>query len=271
MEQLGRSHGFLPVMMVFILLEWLWRQRIARLGYDGRGAWTSIVIAVGNVLAGMLSAVVIGKLYAAVSRLAPVHWSMHSAWAWITAFVLVELAYYGYHRCSHSVRWMWANHAVHHTPEEMTLLSALRLGWTHLLSFGWIFYLPIALAGFDPRMIVVLLAADLHYQFFLHTEAIGKLGPWEWIFNTPSHHRLHHASNQIYLDCNYGGVLIIFDRMFGTFRAQHSGEAIRYGLAHPLGSRQPLALVLGEWRRLFFDIRTSTSLGAALKLAFGRP
>ena len=271
MESIGRSHGFFAVMAVFVLLEWFWRRRIARIGYDGTDAWISVVIAVGNVLAGAASALVIGKVYFEAARFAPVHWSMHSVWTWVIGFVLVEFAYYWFHRCSHEVRWMWANHAVHHSPQEMTLLSAIRLGWTHLLSFGWLFYLPLVLAGFDPRMIVLLLAADLHFQFFLHTEAVGKLGPLEWVFNTPSHHRVHHASNQAYLDCNYGGVLIIFDRMFGTLRKERSDEPIRYGLTHPLETSHPVAVALGEWRRLLADMRTSGSVRRAIALALGKP
>jgi sterol desaturase/sphingolipid hydroxylase (fatty acid hydroxylase superfamily) len=270
MEHLGRSPVFLLVMTAAVLLEWLWR-RLVHLGCDAGGAWTSVVIGVGNIVAGVLTGAVVGRLYAALGRLAPVHWSMQSLWTWAIAFVLVEFCYYWFHRSSHTVRWMWANHAVHHTPEEMTLLSAIRLGWTNLFGFGWLFYLPLALAGFDPRMIFVLLAADLHYQFFLHTEAIGKLGPLEWMFNTPSHHRVHHASNEACLDCNYGGVLIVFDRLFGTFRAERSDEPLRYGLAHPLASRQPLAVVLGEWRRLLGDMRASASVREAAKLALGRP
>jgi sterol desaturase/sphingolipid hydroxylase (fatty acid hydroxylase superfamily) len=166
---------------------------------------------------------------------------------------------------------MWATHSVHHTPEQITLLSALRLGWTNLFSLGWLFYLPVVLAGFDPRMVAVLLAFDLNYQFFLHTEAVGRLGPLEWIFNTPAHHRVHHGSNPAYLDCNYGGVLIVFDRLFGTLRTERADEPIRYGLAHPLGTRNPLNLVFLPWRQLMMDMRGAGSLRGALRVALGRP
>lgn len=271
MERLGRSPVLLAVMLVFVLLEWLWRRRFAAVGYDGKGALASIAIGLGHVLSGASSALVLGGLYAAVSRLAPVHWSIHDWRVWLAGFVLVEFAYYWYHRSSHTVRWMWATHAVHHTPEQMTLLSAVRLGWTHLLSFGWVFYLPLVLAGFDPRMLFALLAFDLHYQFFLHTEAVGRLGPLEWVLNTPAHHRVHHASNAEYLDCNYGGVLIVFDRMFGTLRVERREEPIRYGLAHPLGSQRPLAIVFGEWRRLAVDLFAARNLRAAFHVVFGRP
>jgi sterol desaturase/sphingolipid hydroxylase (fatty acid hydroxylase superfamily) len=183
----------------------------------------------------------------------------------------VEFAYYWFHRLSHRVRWLWASHAVHHTPEEMTFLSAIRLGWTNLLSGGWIIYLPLVLIGFDPRLILGLLALDLRYQFFLHTEAIGRLGPLEWILNTPSHHRVHHGRNASYLDKNFGGMVIVFDRLFGTFAAETDGEPIRYGLAHPMVSNNPVSLALGEWRRLFSDLSRAPTMAAAARIALRPP
>ncbi len=271
MERPGRSPVFLLLMVALVLLEWLWRRRIARLGYDGHGAWASIAVGIGNIVSGVFGALVLGGLFVAVSRLAPVHWPIRDWRVWAVGFVAVEFAYYWFHRCSHTVRWMWATHAVHHTPEEMTLLSAVRLGWTNLFSFGWMFYLPLLLAGFDPRMVFALLAFDLHYQFFLHTEAVGRLGPLEWVLNTPAHHRVHHASNPDYLDCNYGGVLIVFDRLFGTLRIEQAAQPIRYGLAHPLGSLNPLKIVFGEWLRLFHDLRSAANPAGALRMIFGRP
>ena len=118
---------------------------------------------------------------------------------------------------------------------------------------------------------VGLLALDLRYQFFLHTESIGKLGPLEWVLNTPAHHRVHHGANQAYLDKNYGGMVIIFDRLFGTFAAERADQPIRYGLVHPMGSKNPFVLALGEWRRLFGDLFHAQSLPAAARIALGPP
>jgi len=117
----------------------------------------------------------------------------------------------------------------------------------------------------------VLLAFDLHYQFFLHTEAVGRLGPLEWVLNTPAHHRVHHGSNPAYLDCNYGGVLIVFDRLFGTLRKERADEPLSYGLAHPLGTLKPLHLVFVPWRQLFVDMRAAGNISGALRIALGRP
>jgi sterol desaturase/sphingolipid hydroxylase (fatty acid hydroxylase superfamily) len=265
-----RHHGLLAAMLLLVLAEAAWRH-FGRRGYDVHEAAASLGVAAGNLVAGAMGAVVVGMAYAAVSRLAPVHWPLDDWRSWLAGFVLVEFAYYWFHRCSHAVRWLWANHAVHHTPEQMTLPSALRLGWTNLFSLGWLFYLPLALAGLDPRMIAALLAFDLHYQFFLHTEAVGRLGPLEWVLNTPAHHRVHHASNAAYLDCNFGGVLIVFDRLFGTLVAERADEPIRYGLAHPLGTRHPWRIAFGEWRRLLAALRGATDLRTALRVALGRP
>ncbi len=271
MGQLARSPGLLLVMAILVLAEWWWRTRVAARGYDAREARATLAVALGHVFTGAISALVIGGVFAAASKIAPVHWPLHDWRSWAAGFVAVEFAYYGFHRCSHEVAWLWANHAVHHSPEQMTLLSSIRLGWTNLFALGWIFYLPLVLAGFDPRMLITLLVFDLHYQFFLHTEAVGRLGPLEWVLNTPAHHRVHHGANAEYLDCNYGGVLIVFDRVFGTFREERADVPLRYGLAHPLGSRSAFVLNFGPWRQLLAAMRAADNPRAALRIALGRP
>lgn len=269
-QVIARQPGLLVAMLLLVLAEWAWRRQ-SRRGYDRSEALASLGVAVGNLASGALAGVAIGSLYTLAARLAPVHWPLSDWRSWLAGFWLVEFAYYGFHRCSHTVRWLWATHAVHHTPEQMALLSALRLGWTNLFSLGWVFFLPLVLAGFDPRMVAVLLAFDLHYQFFLHTEAIGRLRPLEWVLNTPAHHRLHHASNATYIDRNFGGVVIVFDRLFGTLAHERAQEPPRYGLAHPLGTCNPLRIAFGEWGRLLADLRAAPSVSAALRTALGRP
>jgi sterol desaturase/sphingolipid hydroxylase (fatty acid hydroxylase superfamily) len=263
--------GLLLLGLFAVLVEILWRLRFARKGYDAKGAAATLGVAAGNVVFGAVTSAVLASVFALVWRLAPVHWPLSDWRTWAVGFVLVEFAYYWFHRWSHEVRWLWASHAVHHTPDEMTFLSAIRLGWTNLFSGGWGVYLPLVLAGFDPRLVLGLLALDLRYQFFLHTEAPIRLGPLEWVLNTPTHHRLHHASNPAYLDRNYGGMVIVFDRLFGTFAAERADEPIRYGLVHPMGSKNPFVLALGEWRRLFGDLFHAPNLSAAARIAFGRP
>lgn len=262
--------GLFAVMVLAVLLELSWRL-YGRRGYDRAEAGATLGVAAGNIVLGVASSLVIGAVYVALWRLAPVRWPLSDWRAWAVGFVAVEFVYYWFHRLSHRVRWMWATHSVHHTPEQMTFLSALRLGWTNLFSGGWLLYAPLVLIGFDPRLILTVLALDLHYQFFLHTETVGRLGPLEWVLNTPSHHRVHHGSNAAYLDRNYGGMVIVFDRLFGTFAQERADDPVVYGLVHPLGTRNPLAVALGGWRRLFADMARAGSPLKAVKLALGPP
>lgn len=272
MEHYGRSPVFGLVVLSLIGAEALWRIVFAKRGYDGAAAAASLGVAVGNAITGGLSALVLGWIYSWVWSLAPVRWPVGDWRTWLAAFVLVEFVYYWFHRWSHTVRWLWATHAVHHTAEEMVLPAAIRLGWTSIASGGWVLFLPLIYAGFHPLLVIGLLAIDLRYQFFLHTESVGKLGPLEWVFNTPSHHRVHHASNGAYLDKNFGGMVIIFDRLFGTFAEEKPQvELLRYGLVHPVRSNNPFVIALHEWGRLFKDLGRARSVGAAWKAAFGRP
>ena len=270
MELPERSLKLLAVMLLAIVVELLWRLHTKR-GYNRADAWVTVRLAAGNLIFSFINAALLGVTFTYVSRWAPVHWPLKDWRTWAVGFVAVEFAYYWFHRLSHTMRWLWTSHVVHHSTEQLTLLSAVRLGWTNFLSAGWIVYLPLVLAGFDPRLVLAVLAFDLHFQFFLHTEAPFRLGPLEWVLNSPTHHRLHHASNALYLDKNYGGVLIIFDRMFGSFAQARPEETIRYGLVRPLPSTTTLGLALGEWRRLIADMRGAGTIGSALRTAVGRP
>lgn len=269
----GASHmtrGLLAVMVLAALVELGWRL-VRKRGYDRAEAAATAGVAVGNIVIGVGSSLVIGSAYYAVWALTPLHWPLKDWRAWAVGFVLVEFVYYWFHRLSHQVRWMWASHQVHHSPRQLTFLSAIRLSWTNLISGGWLLYMPLVLIGFDPRLVLAVLAIDLHYQFFLHTEAVGRLGPLEWVLNTPSHHRVHHGVNPACRDRNYGGMVIVFDRMFGTFTPEPDGEPILYGLVHPPKNLKPLTLALGEWKALFGDMARAGGPLAAIKLALGPP
>lgn len=156
--------------------------------------------------------------------------------AWIGCFILVDLGYYWYHRASHRIHLLWAGHGPHHQSEEYNLTVALRQG-AFERSASWLFWLPLALFGFPPLMYLACLQFNNIYQFFIHTRAVKTLGPLEWVFNTPSHHRVHHGKNPVYIDKNYGGVLIVWDRLFGTFEPE-SEEPV-YGTVTPLSSWNP--------------------------------
>lgn len=271
MEELAHSPLFLAATVAFVVGEAIWRLRFAHRSYDLVGAAASFGVAAGNLLLKPLTAGVIGAVFIAGHEIAPMHLSIKDWRVWAGGFVAVEFVYYWFHRWSHAVRWLWASHAVHHSASEMTFPAAIRLGWTNLISGGWLLFLPLVLIGLEPLMVSVLLGANLTYQFFLHTELVGKLGALEYVLNTPSHHRVHHGANPQYIDKNFGGVLIIFDRLFGTFAEEQEDVPVRYGLVHPLTSKNPIEIALHEWARMVADLRNAGSFSDALRVLFGRP
>ncbi|MEL6317729.1 MAG: sterol desaturase family protein, partial [Pseudomonadota bacterium] len=186
-------------------------------------------------------------------------------------FLGVEFLYYWMHRAAHRVRWMWATHRVHHSAAKFNLTAAFRLGWTGPISGGPLFFLPLVLLGFPPLAVVGALGLNLAYQFFLHMERPVRLGPLEWVLNTPTHHRLHHAVNDGCLDKNFGGVLIIFDRLFGTFAAPPENDPLRFGLKGAARTDNPLKILFGEWTAMARDAARARSLRAFGRALFGPP
>jgi len=191
--------------------------------------------------------------------------------AFVVLFLGQEFCYYWFHRCSHRVRWLWVSHAVHHSPNHLNLSAAYRFGWTGRLSGTAMFFVPLVWLGFPPPVVFATLSLNLLYQFWLHVEWIPKLGPLEFVFNTPSHHRVHHAANAEYLDANYGGVLIIFDRLFGTCRVEREELPCRYGLVVPLRSNNPVLIAFHEWLALARDLRVARSWREWRRALFGPP
>jgi sterol desaturase/sphingolipid hydroxylase (fatty acid hydroxylase superfamily) len=262
------SLPFLGLVVAVAVLEYVWRKRSGR-SYDLGALGGTIGTAIGQFIAkALMAGVVAGGLTLAYSA-APVQWALDDWRTWAFGFLAVEFCYYWQHRFMHEVRWFWASHATHHSPNEFTLPAALRLSWTSNLTGSWLFFVPAALCGLHPLAIALLLTLSLQYQYFLHTEAVRKLGPLEWVFNTPSHHRVHHGSNPEYIDKNYGGVLIIFDRLFGTFAEERA--PVVYGLTKPLQSNNPFVIVFHEWIALFKDLSASRSITQAFVAVFGRP
>ncbi|MEO8844337.1 MAG: sterol desaturase family protein [Kofleriaceae bacterium] len=179
------------------------------------------------------------------------------AWEWIALVVLEDLCFYGFHRASHRVRILWASHVTHHSSRAFNLSVAFRQTWVPFTAV--LFWLPLPLIGFDPLMIMTVQVISLFYQELLHTQLAPRLGPLEWIFNTPRHHAIHHGSNAVYLDKNYGGVLILWDRLFGTFARKT--EPIRFGLTRELRSHNPLVIAGHEWWAMLRDVWRRRPLG----------
>lgn len=190
-----------------------------------------------------------------------------SLWVWLFAFVLYDFCYYWNHRLGHERNVLWAAHAVHHQSEDYNLSTALRQTSTGFI-FGWIFYLPMAVLGVPPLVFLTVAALNLLYQFWVHTRHIPKLGWFEWLFITPSNHRVHHAQNPVYMDRNYGGVFIVWDRIFGTFQEELDAEPVIFGVTVPLASWNPLWANLQVYAGLWNDARRASSWWDKLRIWF---
>ena len=236
-----------PGFVALVLIEMLWARRARRDAYEPRDTLTSLAFGLGSTVSALLFGGVFVALYMGLweFRLFDVPWTW---WAFALCFVLDDLKYYWVHRFGHRVRWFWASHVNHHSSQHYNLSTALRQTWTGFLTLGFVFALPLVLLGFHPATIAICGGFNLIYQFWIHTEAIRKIPRWfEAVMNTPSHHRVHHATNPRYLDRNYAGVFIVWDRMFGTFEPEVRGEKIRYGIVKQLGSFNLLWAVFHEW------------------------
>jgi sterol desaturase/sphingolipid hydroxylase (fatty acid hydroxylase superfamily) len=248
-------YWFLPLFLALIAWEVREGRKRGLALYTKGETLASIGIGVGQRLIGLIPLSLTGMLAVLAYEHRFFTLPMDDWRTWAALFVLLEFTYYWFHRASHEVRWFWTTHAVHHSLEELNVLGAYRLGWTNKLSMGYLFHIPLMLIGFTPASVATMLALNLFYQSWLHTVLIGRLGPLEGVLNTPSAHRVHHAKNADYLDRNYGGVTVIFDRLFGTYQAERDEEPCAFGLVKPVGSTNVFAIAFHEWGRLLADLR----------------
>lgn len=263
--------GFLVFLGFFVLLEALWLVFARKSNYAWGHTAASFGVALIKRVADTLTAGVAGGFLFWIYQYRIATVEIDSVWALLAAFLAVEFAYYWHHRWAHEIRWLWATHGVHHTAPYMNLSVAGRLGFTGLLSGTVLFFAPLVLIGFHPMAILLLLAASLFYQIWIHTELVPRLGPLEWVLNTPSNHRVHHGSNPEYLDKNYGGVLMIYDVLFGTYARERKDVPVVYGVVEPMESKNPFVIGLYEWARMARDVVRAKSLAQALMFMFGRP
>jgi sterol desaturase/sphingolipid hydroxylase (fatty acid hydroxylase superfamily) len=246
-----------PGFVLLVLAEMVVARIKARDRYCPRDTLTSLALGLGSTVAAALSAGAVFALATWVSGFSL--FDIGYAWYWfVVCFVLDDLAYYFFHRSAHRVRWFWASHVIHHSSQHYNLSTALRQTWTGFVSLGFLFRLPLFLLGFPPAMVFFVAALNLVYQFWIHTEAVGRMPRWfEAVMNTPSHHRVHHATNARYLDRNYAGVFIVWDRLFGTFEGERDDDRPRYGLVHNLGSFSLLWAAFHEWIGIARDVRAA--------------
>ena len=177
---------------------------------------------------------------------------------WISLIIAQDFFYYWFHRYSHVCRFGWASHVVHHSSTYFNYTTAVRESVTYVLSGIWVFWLPLTFLGYTPTDVIIAVVINLVYQFFLHTQLIKKLGIIELVFNTPSHHRVHHGRNPKYINKNYAGILIIWDKMFGTFVEEK--QTPEYGITTPLNSFNPIVILFHEWYHMFRDVFKARSL-----------
>jgi len=262
----------IPFFVISMLLELYVTLKKNIKTYTAKDAFSSIAMGLGNVAIGFLSKVIVlGALLFVYEQFRfftiPIAW-----WSFVLLFFADDLSYYWFHRISHENRLFWASHVIHHSSKHYNLSTALRQTWTGGF-YSFIFWLWLPLLGFHPGMIMFQMGISLLYQFWIHTEVIHKMPNWfEAFLNTPSHHRVHHGSNPIYLDRNHAGILIIWDKIFGTFQPELEEEKVTYGLVSNINTYNPIIIAFKEWAALFKDAFTGKkSLSNRIKYFYKPP
>jgi len=259
----------IPAFIALMLVEAIVGVLLQREIYEVKDAAASISMGLGNLATDLLAKVVQFSILTFLYRFAIFHID-YQWWAWVLLFFCDEFSYYWFHRVSHECRIFWASHVVHHSSQRYNLSTALRQTWTgSFMSFVFWIWLPIV--GFPPIMIMTMKAISLLYQFWIHTELIRSLGPLEFVFNTPSHHRVHHGSNLRYIDRNHGGTLIIWDKLFGTFEPENPADPVRFGLTKNIQTYNPVRIAFHEWAALFHDAWAAPGWRNKLRYIFGNP
>ncbi|MBD1557822.1 sterol desaturase family protein [Vibrio sp. S9_S30] len=262
-----------PLFIVCILVEYVIGQKKGKL--PDNAAYKLPEVACNVALAGMhqfadlLTGLMVAQLYLWLFgwRLLDIEMGLAS---FLVLAVLQDFCYYWFHRASHRIRWMWAAHVAHHSSERMNFSTAFRQSFMYPLAGMWVFWLPLVIIGFDPKWVVFVVLLNLGLQFFVHTQWVRTLGILESVFNTPSHHRVHHGRNPQYIDKNYAGVLIIWDKLFGTFEPEV--ETVRYGISKPVNSFNPLVVTFHEWRDMFKEAsQKDLSVQQRFKALFSPP
>ena len=244
---------FAPFFIVLILLELGIDLAQKKEWYNKKDAWASIAMGLGSVVLSLFAKIFYIGIYMWVYDNFRLFTLENVWWVWILLVFADDFSFYWHHRLSHQVRILWAAHSNHHSAQSYNLAVALRQSWTEMF-YKYIFWLWLPLLGFHPIMMFMMMSISLIYQFFLHTEAVGKLGFLEYFMNTPSHHRVHHATNIKYLDKNHAGIFIIWDRIFGTFIEEDEEKPI-YGLTQNLDTHNPIRIASYEYEKIWEDLK----------------
>lgn len=258
-----------PIFTILILIESFVNYKEHRHLYAKKDTIANIWMIVGAIIIGL--AVKIAYYYTFIFLYRFALFDLGTAWwVWVLCLFADDFTFYWHHRLSHEIRILWAAHVNHHSSQMLNFSTALRQSWSEEV-YKYIFWLWMPLIGFDPLMIMIMMSFNLAFQFWPHTQLIGKLGLLEWIFNTPSNHRVHHASNYKYLDRNHGGIFIIWDRIFGTFQKEHESVKPVYGITNNINSYNPFEIAGHEFRNLLRDVKRAPDFASKLKYIFYPP
>ncbi len=257
-----------PVFIVTMLIEWRLTLSADVQGYGLKDTAACLSMGLGNLAVMGTTKVAVLGLYVWLYEFRLFEIPTDAWWAWALLIGSEDFCYYWFHRFGHVVRFFWAAHVNHHSATSYNLSTALRQSWTAPL-IGWVFWVPLPLLGFDPLTIISAQAISLLYQYWIHTELIDTMGPFEWVFNTPSHHRVHHGRDAIYLDRNYAGILIIWDRIFGTFEREATRPV--YGLTTNIETYNPVRIAFHEWAAMGRDLRGAKTWRGRIGYLFAQP
>jgi sterol desaturase/sphingolipid hydroxylase (fatty acid hydroxylase superfamily) len=245
---------------------------IVKARYRASDTFASLGMQAGNIAMNLMMTGIVFAGLSAVYKARLFTISPGSPWAWVLIFFLDDFIYYWFHRISHECRFWWAAHVNHHSSQEYNLSTAVRQSWTSVIVGTWTPWIPLAFLGFPPTMILAQQGFNLFYQFWIHTEAVHRMPAWfEYLFNTPSNHRVHHASNPRYLDRNYAGVLMVWDRWFGSFAAERDEEPPRYGIVKNIETFNPIRIAFHEWMAIIREVFAARSVREAAGVVFGPP
>jgi sterol desaturase/sphingolipid hydroxylase (fatty acid hydroxylase superfamily) len=257
----------IPAFLLLVLVEVIFDAVMRRDLYEYKDTAASLTMGIGNALVGLVAKAMVFGIFTWIHRFAifPIGYTW---WACVLVLFADDFSYYWFHRASHACRLFWASHVVHHSSQRYNLGTALRQTWTGAL-MSFIFWAWMPLVGFTPIMVMTMQSISLLYQFWIHTEVVRHMGVLEQVLNTPSHHRVHHGSNPQYIDRNHAGILIIWDRLFGTFEAER--ERCIYGLTTNIGTYNPFRIAFLEWVDMWRDVRTAPTLPDEIRYVIGNP
>ena len=260
-----------PVFLAFIFLEfWVARSRGLQI-HNLKDSLTSINVGMMSEFSKAIGGLISIAMFTLIAdRFGAFVWDVSNPLTWISALLLYDFCYYWVHRTGHEINILWASHVVHHSSEEFNLSTALRQSSTGFL-FRWIFYIPLALLGYPVKVFVVVGLIDFLYMYWVHTQLIGKLGWLEYVFVTPSNHRVHHGQNDYCIDKNYGGIFSFWDRMFGTYADERDDEKTVYGIRKPLQSWNPLWANLHQFVQIWQQVKSAQNWRHRLMYVFAKP